>query len=68
MVPVSTVELAVGHRVETKDGRAVVTRKAPAEGGGYNLFFMLDSGKPTEGWCSSDTVWQVELASTPLSS
>lgn len=63
MVPVSTIALAKGHRVETKDGRATVTRKAPAEGGGYDIFFMLDNGSPTQGWSQSHQMWQVELPS-----
>lgn len=61
MVPVKTFELAVGHRVVTEKWRGVVTRKHPAEGGGYHLFFRLDDGSVTEGTCPSETVWNVEL-------
>lgn len=63
MVPVTTVQLAVGHRVETTLGRGKLVQKFPAEGGGYHLTVQLDKGGVLNGTTRGNHVWQVELNS-----
>lgn len=62
MVPVTTVQLALTHRVETPVGRGTLTEKRPVSGG-YALVFQLDSGASLVGTYLPEKVWEVELTS-----